>query len=68
MAVREKLDSPHWIVVSTAHPAKFDTVVEPLVGHEVDVPEQLAELLDRPDHSTQIDASLDALKAALAES
>jgi threonine synthase len=67
VAVREQLDSPHWIVVSTAHPAKFDTIVEPLVGHDVDVPEQLAELLDRPDYSTEIEASLDALKTALAD-
>jgi threonine synthase len=35
------------IVVSTAHPAKFDTVVEPLVGTTVPVPPALAALLDK---------------------
>ncbi len=65
VAVREQLDSPHWIMVATAHPAKFDTVVEPLIEREVTVPDQLADLLDKPDHSQVIEASLDALKEAL---
>lgn len=55
----------NWIVVSTAHPAKFDTIVEPLIGRSVEVPEQLAKLLDKSDYSSTIDATLDALKAAL---
>jgi threonine synthase len=37
-----------WAVAATAHPAKFESVVEPLVGHEVAVPPALAELLARP--------------------
>lgn len=65
VAVREQLDTPHWIIVSTAHPAKFDTVVEPLIEREVTVPAQLARLLDEPDRSTVIEPSLDALKEAL---
>lgn len=36
------------IVVSTAHPAKFEQVVEPLIGVTVDVPENLAKLLMKP--------------------
>ena len=35
------------IVVSTAHPAKFETVVEPLIGHVIDVPPALEEILKR---------------------
>ncbi|AEV27902.1 threonine synthase [Sphaerochaeta pleomorpha str. Grapes] len=35
------------IVVSTAHPAKFEAVVEPLIGKEVPVPENLAALFDK---------------------
>src|SRR5690606_14420874 len=54
-----------WVVVSTAHPAKFDTIVEPLVGHAVELPAQLAQLLDKPDYSRTIDPTLAALKAAL---
>jgi threonine synthase len=38
------------IVVSTAHPAKFDTIVEPLIGKTVEVPQNLAKLLDKESH------------------
>ena len=38
----------HWIVVATAHPAKFDTIVEPLLGVTVAPPPELTRLLDRP--------------------
>jgi threonine synthase len=34
-----------WIVVSTAHPAKFETIVEPLIGHKVEIPEALAKMM-----------------------
>jgi len=37
-----------WIVSATAHPAKFESVVEPLIGREVPVPESLRVLLARP--------------------
>jgi threonine synthase len=37
-----------WIVSATAHPAKFEGVVEPLIGHEVAVPTSLRALLERP--------------------
>ena len=37
-----------WAVAATAHPAKFESVVEPLIGQPVPVPPALAELLARP--------------------
>src|SRR5690606_8043367 len=37
-----------WAVAATAHPAKFEAVVEPLVGQPVEVPPALAALLARP--------------------
>jgi threonine synthase len=40
-------DTRHWTVAATAHPAKFDTVVEPLIGRPVPVPEALAAMLGR---------------------
>ncbi|MEM8547362.1 MAG: threonine synthase [Pseudomonadota bacterium] len=55
----------HWALVATAHPAKFETIVEPLIGTEVAVPPMLAELLDRPSNYVTIDAGLDALRAHL---
>jgi threonine synthase len=63
--VRETIDTPHWIMVATAHPAKFDTIVEPLIGSRVAPPPLLAELLERPRHVTEIDADLPALDRAL---
>ncbi|UPG94228.1 threonine synthase [Luteibacter aegosomatissinici] len=40
-------DSRAWTMAATAHPAKFETVVEPLIGRPVDVPEALATMLGR---------------------
>ena len=35
------------IIVSTAHPAKFETIVEPLIGKEIPIPNSLSELLNK---------------------
>ncbi|HEX6183442.1 MAG TPA: threonine synthase [Pyrinomonadaceae bacterium] len=64
---RARTGSPHWVVVATAHPAKFESVVEPLVGRHVEVPECLAELFDRPAHFEELEPTFDALAAALRE-
>jgi threonine synthase len=40
-------DERAWTMAATAHPAKFDTIVEPLIGREVEVPEALAAMLAR---------------------
>jgi threonine synthase len=65
VAARERLGTPHWIVVSTAHPAKFEGVVEPLIGRAVPVPAELARILHRPSHAEEIEPDLDAFRAAL---
>jgi threonine synthase len=54
-----------WIVVSTAHPAKFSEIVEPLIGRKVSVPGTLAKLFARPTEVTEIAADLSSLRAAL---
>lgn len=41
-------DQRHWILAATAHPAKFETVVEPLIGGTLAVPPALGDLLGRP--------------------
>lgn len=48
--VRERLldGKDNVLLVSTAHPAKFETIVEPLIGTEVPFPPALKSLLDRP--------------------
>ncbi len=54
-----------WVVAATAHPAKFDSVVEPLIGRKVEVPKALAELLARPAHATAMESSDVAFRALL---
>ncbi len=54
-----------WVLVSTAHAAKFREIVAPLIGREVPVPQSLAQLFARPEHCAEIDATLAALRAAL---
>ena len=63
--VRERLASPHWIIVATAHPAKFESVVEPLIGKSLNTPTSLAQLFEAPSRFEEIDAEFEALKEAL---
>jgi threonine synthase len=51
-----------WVLVATAHPAKFRETVEPLVG-PVAVPENLRRLYERPSSFDEIEASLAALRS-----
>jgi threonine synthase len=64
LSERERRDNP-WILVATAHPAKFNDIVEPIIGKSVDVPPALARLLALPRHFTDIAPSLGALAAVL---
>ena len=50
----DHFDAEPVIIVSTAHPAKFDTVVEPLIGATVPMPAALADLVNRPSTFTEI--------------
>ncbi len=54
-----------WILVATAHPAKFETIVEPLIGETVPLPEELSAILSRPGRSTSIGPQLEQLSTAL---
>lgn len=54
-----------WIIVATAHPAKFEMIVEPLIGQSVPVPAELAAILSRPATAVVIEPHLEALAAAL---
>ena len=56
--VRERLleGCDNVLLVSTAHPAKFETIVEPLIGTEVPIPPALCSLLDRDENYAEIPA------------
>lgn len=62
-AERERQD---WAVVATADAAKFDTIVEPLLGIQLQPPAELLTLLDRPASFQVIDPELPALARQLA--
>ena len=58
-------DRRDFAVVATAHPAKFDAVIEPLIGRRIEVPPALAALLERPSRSEPIAANYTALRERL---
>lgn len=60
-------DNAPWAVVATAHPAKFESVVEPLIGKAVEVPPALAAMLRRPAVAEPMMAEDGALREWLLE-
>ncbi|MFP4208371.1 MAG: threonine synthase [Wenzhouxiangella sp.] len=55
---------PH-LIAATAHPAKFDEVVEPLLGRTIEPPPALAALLARPSAAEDLPADYSALRERL---
>jgi threonine synthase len=54
-----------WILVSTAHAAKFENIVEPLINAAVAVPDALDAILSRPVRMEKIKPTLEFLDAAI---
>lgn len=54
-----------WVIVATAHPAKFESIVEPLIGTGIPLPEPLRAIQSKPSRSVVIGANMDSLKGAL---
>jgi threonine synthase len=67
MPESERADA-RWILVSTAHPAKFREIVEPLIGERIAMPESLAKLFERPVSCADLEPELRALSGALQNS
>lgn len=69
--VHRRLDArragEHWVIVATAHPAKFNDIVEPIIGAEVPVPPALAALLALPSRQVDVGPRLEDLRTILAE-
>jgi threonine synthase len=59
---REQLQSQDWIIVATAHPAKFETIVEPLIQKSVIIPAALEKLLKKKITKKILPAELEKLK------
>jgi len=64
LSVEERRRHP-WVLVATAHPAKFNEIVEPIIGRVLTVPPNLERLLHLPRVCTDIAPTLPALAAAL---
>ena len=60
----ERRDHP-WVLVATAHPAKFSEIVEPIIGRPLEVPPSLQRLLELPRHALDIPPTLQALATVL---
>lgn len=56
----------HWILVATAHAAKFNDIVEPLINAPVPVPESLAAILARPSRAVDMPPQWSAFRSILA--
>ena len=54
-----------WVIVATAHPAKFNDIVEPQIGRQVAIPPSLAKLLELPRQETELEPTLQALRTHL---
>lgn len=63
--LRRQGDTRHWVVAATAHPAKFDMIVEPLIGRPVPAPPALADVLVRPASAEPLAPRDDALRAVI---
>ena len=64
LSAQERREHP-WVLVATAHPAKFNEVVEPIIGKAVDIPDSLGRLLRLPRHFLDLPPTLQAVAAAL---
>ena len=62
---RDGQDGKTRVFLSTAHPAKFAEIVEPIIGRPVEKPPALAAALNGPQHIIRIRASLDRLLGML---
>jgi len=54
-----------WVIVSTAHPAKFNDIVEPQITRPVEVPSSLQRLLSLPRQEQELEPTLEALRTQL---
>lgn len=63
--LRAQGDARDWAVAATAHPAKFDAVIEALIGATIEVPPALADLLRRPAQAEPLAADYAALVTRL---
>lgn len=62
---RAASDARPWVVAATAHPAKFEGIVEARLGRAVEPPAALRACLARPARARRLPAGADALREVL---
>jgi threonine synthase len=50
-----------WVIVATAHPAKFAEVIEPLMHSSVQIPTALKDMLSKKQHYSIIEPNYQSL-------
>lgn len=55
----------HIVILETAHPAKFSEVVEEKIGKQIQIPERLADCMNKEKEAIQIENNFEALKSYL---
>lgn len=65
LVAKEKLQVENALIVATAHPAKFESIVEPLVGKKIPIPQALEAILKLKSLKIEIEPTLAALKEYL---
>ena len=61
----EQRSANDWILVATAHPAKFEQIVEPMIGQAIPLPQEMASMLSRERRYEEIEPDLQSMAAAL---
>ncbi len=61
----EQRSATDWILVATAHPAKFEQIVEPIIGQAIPLPQEMASILSRDQKYEKIEPDLQSMTAAL---
>ena len=61
----EQRSANDWILVATAHPAKFEQIVEPIIGQAIPLPQEMASILCRDRKYEKIEPDLQSMTAAL---
>ncbi len=46
--LHQQFPDAHWIVLATAHPAKFNEVIQQAIGQPTSMPQRLQQILERP--------------------
>jgi threonine synthase len=62
---RKQREDNDWVLVGTAHAAKFEQIVEPLVGAEIPLPESLLAIQSKPSRSVSIAPDMASFRRAV---